>query len=249
MKEITLLCCFLFAVACRETVQNSPGAQEIVDRSIRVSGGDRYTESRISFSFRDLEYVLEPGPAGRVLKRINNTDTARVTDIRKRDGFERLIDGNAVEVPDSMASRYSNSINSVHYFAYLPFGLNDAAVNKELLGEVTIGGQDYYEVKITFDRQGGGKDYEDVYVYWFNKATYKPDYLAYEFDVDGGGLRFRKAYNERYIGGIRFVDYENYQAETGPRPDQLDSLYVAGELELLSRIELNEIAVNPGSYN
>ena len=48
-------------------------------------------------------------------------------------------------------------------------------------------------------------------MYWFNKETFKPDYLAYDFHTDGGGVRFRKAYNERYVDGIRFVDYENYK--------------------------------------
>lgn len=224
-------------------------AQDIVDRSIAVCGGDLYMKSNISFSFRGMKYVLEPSQGGRTMKRIKITDTSRIEDIRRGSDFSRLINGHPQEVPDSMASRYSNSINSVHYFAYLPFGLNDAAVNKELLGLVTVEGQEYYKVRVTFDEEGGGKDYEDVFVYWFNRKTFKPDFLAYEFITDGGGLRFRKAYNERYIGGIRFVDYENYQSKTGPLPVQLDSLYLAGTLRLLSKIELKNVTVNPGSYN
>ena len=113
---------------------------------------------------------------------------------------------------DSIANVYANSVNSVHYFANLPYGLNDPAVNKEFLGEVAIKDKEYYKIKVTFDQKGGGKDYEDIYLYWFNKETFKPDYLAYKFYVDGGGIRFRVAYNERYLGGIRFVDYENYEA-------------------------------------
>ena len=249
MKALIIWGFVLSALGCGKLAENSPSAQEIVDRSIEASGGHRYTSSNIAFFFRDMKYVMEQTPEGRTLKRIKITDTTRVTDIRKHDGFVRQVDGQTVEVPDSMATRYSNSINSVHYFAYLPFGLNDEAVNKELLGEVKIGSRDYYKVRVTFDKLGGGKDYEDIYVYWFDKKTFKPDYLAYEFEVDGGGLRFRKAYNERYVGGIRFVDYENYDVKTGPRPSQLDSLYKAGALELLSKIELTEITVNPDSYN
>ena len=30
-------------------------------------------------------------------------------------------------------------------------------------------------------------------------------------ESDGIGLRFREAFNERYINGIRFVDYNNYK--------------------------------------
>jgi hypothetical protein len=160
-----------------------------------------------------------------------------------------MIRDSLVAVPDSMARKYSNSINSVHYFAYLPFGLNDAAVNKRLLGEIEINGNMYYKLEVTFDQEGGGKDYEDVYIYWINKKTLKPDYLAYEFHVDGGGVRFREAYNERYINGIRFVDYRNYEPLDQVSVRETDSLFTAGKLLLLSHIELGDIEVNPGSYN
>lgn len=92
-----------------------------------------------------------------------------------------------------MALKYYNSVNSVHYFAYLPQGLNDKAVQKELLGEVVLKGEPYYKVRVTFAQEGGGNDYEDVFIYWFHKQKFTMDYLAYEFHVDGGGMRFREA--------------------------------------------------------
>ena len=62
-------------------------------------------------------------------------------------------------------------------------------------------------------------------------------------------MRFREAYNERRVGGIRFVDYRNFKYE-GPLPvTSLDSLYMAGHLEALSEIELEDIEVIPDSYN
>jgi len=64
-------------------------------------------------------------------------------------------------------------------------------------------------VNILDNQEGGGDDFDDTYVYFFNKSTFKPDYLAYDFHVNGGGMRFREAYNERYVNGIRFVDYNN----------------------------------------
>ena len=153
-------------------------------------------------------------------------------------------------MPDSLANIYSNSINSVHYFAYLPYGLNDPAVNKEFLGEMAIKGKDYYKVKVTFDQENGGDDFDDVYIYWFNKETFKPEYLAYEFHVNGGGLRFREAYNERYVNGIRFVDYNNYKSVSDSQSIyEIDSLFNKGELELLSKIELKDVVVSPGNYN
>lgn len=243
MKILLTISGLLFFSGCQPAPE-LPGAQDIVDRAIEVSGGELYKNSRISFDFRGYHYKMEPHSRNRVLKRIRIIETDTITDIKEGENFKRLLNDSLVTVPDSMAIRYSNSINSVHYFAYLPFGLNDPAVNKKLLGEVEVDGLPYYEIQVTFDRKGGGKDYEDVYVYWFNKKTFKPDYLAYSFESDGGGLRFRKAFNERYVGGIRFVDYYNFRTDRELHPSVLDSIYMAGKLEILSKIELRNIEVN-----
>ncbi len=74
--------------------------------------------------------------------------------------------------------------------------------------------------------------------------------MAYEFQVNGGGQRFRKAFNERKVGGIRFVDYQNYKnTQLDHHVHDIDKLYESGTLELLSEIRLEEITVNPGNYN
>ena len=126
----------------------------------------------------------------------------------------------------------------------LPVGLNDAAVNKELMGKDSIDNKEYYEIKVTFDEEGGGEDHEDVYMYWIGTQNYQVDYLAYSFEVNEGGLRFRKAYNPRTIEGIRFVDYENYKMDNlSTSLDTLDDLYESRQLELLSKIETKNIEV------
>ena len=151
-----------------------------------------------------------------------------------------------MQLPDTMSIKYANSVNSVHYFARLPYGLNDPAVRKELIGETTIKDKKYYKVKVTFKEDNGGDDFDDIYFYWFNKETFKPDFLAYKFHVDGGGIRFREAYNERYVGNIRFVDYTNLKPkEMLASIFTIDSLYEAGGMELLSKIELDSIQVTP----
>jgi hypothetical protein len=244
MKAVYLLALVFVAVSCKEKVQATLSAQEIVDRSISVSGGEHYSTHDIFYKFRDYEYASEWIDGKRVLKRIGRTDSTKVVDVKGAKGFERFVNDSLVPLKDSIANLYSNSVNSVHYFAHLPYGLNDGAVNKELLGEVTIRNKEYYKVKVTFDRQGGGKDYEDIYLYWFNKETFKPDYLAYKFYVDGGGIRFRAAYNERFVGGIRFVDYENYGASLeGTTFNDVEQLYERNKLKLLSKIILEDIAV------
>ncbi|KAB5491898.1 MULTISPECIES: DUF6503 family protein [Flagellimonas] len=244
MQRIFLLLFVLLSIACKETSKEELTAQEIVDKSIAASGGVLYNDHGTSFIFRDKEYVSRNENGKRVFKRISRLDSVTITDVKKDTGFERYMNDSLVAVPDSMAVKYANSINSVHYFVRLPFGLNDAAVNKELLGKESVGGKEYYKIKVTFDQQGGGDDFEDTYLYWFDTESFKPDYLAYDFHVDGGGQRFRKAYNERYVDSIRFVDYENYKPKTKDSDIlEIAKLYDKGELELLSKIEIMDIKV------
>lgn len=242
---ITVLSIVLF-VQCSE----KPDAQKIIDHAIGVSGGQMIAESTIEFTFRDKTYALNHDKQGRVLSRVTLTDSGEILDRLLPGGFERFIRDSLLTIPDSMARKYANSVNSVHYFAYLPYGLNDAAVNKEYLGSTLINGQSYHKIQITFDQENGGEDFEDVFVYWFNQASGHADYLAYVYHTDGGGMRFRAANNPRLVGGIRFVDYENYKPkEEGVLLKSLDSLYEAGELELLSMIALKDIRVTRDSYN
>ncbi|NNK09921.1 MAG: deoxyribose-phosphate aldolase [Flavobacteriaceae bacterium] len=249
MRSFFLGCLLVGVITgCRDT-EKTLSAQDLVDRAIEVAGGDLYEQSEFKFKFRDMEYVLERENGKKIMKRIKQTDSGRLSDIRKGDDFMRFLDEQPIQVSDSMASVYSNSINSVHYFAYLPYGLNDAAVNKELLGTKTIGNVEYYKVKVTFDQQGGGEDFEDVYLYWIDKEAFKPVYLAYEFHVDGGGMRFREAYNERYVNGIRIVDYLNFKPKGAADIMEIDDLFEKDQLELLSEIKLEAVEVSRDNYN
>lgn len=243
MRTYAILFLVLLGLACKEEPKVFT-AQEIVDASIEAAGGEVYEQSHISFNFRDTNYVLERQEGRRILKRIAVTDTAVVVDRLSGDTLSREINEKAVALPDSLKTAYSASVNSVHYFAYLPQGLNDPAVNKELLGLTKIGDNNYYKVKVTFDQEGGGTDYQDVFVYWFNKETLAPDFLAYEYHTDGGGMRFREAFNERTVNGMRFVDYRNYKPKEKVAVTALDSLFMAGKLEQLSVIELKDVDVN-----
>lgn len=245
MKKLFVFLLIFSLISCKEKEMAKPSAQNLVDKAIAVSGGDLYKSSNVSFTFRDRVYHSERYGNQKILRRVFVKDSAVVMDIKEPEVFCRYINDSLVVVPDTLANAYSNSVNSVHYFAYLPYGLNESAVNKEFLGEVNIKDSDYYKVKVTFNEEGGGDDFEDIYIYWFNKETSKPDYLAYDFQVNGGGMRFREAYNERYIKGIRFVDYKNYKPKVKNRSIfSIDSLYMKDDLELLSKIELKNISVD-----
>ncbi|SNZ00688.1 DUF6503 family protein [Flagellimonas pacifica] len=244
MKRIFFGILVLIIVSCKERTKTIFTAQEIVDKSIKASGGELYTNNGASFVFRDKKYISQNVEGKKILKRISILDSVIIMDIKTNSAFQRFMNDSLVNLPDSISNRYSNSVNSVHYFARLPLGLNDKAVNKELLGEEIIKGKEYHKVKVTFDQAGGGDDFDDTYVYWFNKESFKPDYLAYDFHVNGGGQRFREAYNERYVNGIRFVDYKNYKPKKkGTGILEIGQLFENGELELLSKIKLSEIEV------
>ncbi|MBT8178392.1 MAG: deoxyribose-phosphate aldolase [Eudoraea sp.] len=249
MKKLILIFGIVILLACNERVK-SPDVQALVDQAIEVSGGENYASMKVSFTFREKRYTGENTARGKKYSRFFLEDSLEILDILEGGTFQRQLDGKPISVQDSMATKYANSINSVHYFVRLPYGLNDPAVQKRYLGAADIDGTAYHKIEVTFKEQGGGDDFEDIYVYWLNKETLKPDYLAYEFHINGGGMRFRKALNERYVEGIRFVDYENYKPRT---PDanvyELDERFEEGTLELLSRIELEDIRVTPGNYN
>ncbi|MEN1784894.1 MAG: DUF6503 family protein [Bacteroidota bacterium] len=239
----------LLCGACRQqqAAKNTITVQEIVDAAIVDSGGEQYKDHTVSFRFRDRLYESALVKGKQVLRRTTHTDSITIVDEKRGNNFYRIINDSLMTLHDTLANRYANAVNSVHYFSRLPYGLNAAAVHKQFLDTVTIKGQRYFKVKVTFDEFNGGDDFEDVYLYWFNIATAKPDYLAYSFAVNGGGMRFREAFNERYVGGIRFVDYNNYKPLKGQSIDLMDIAqhYERGELELLSKIAVEAITVAP----
>jgi len=244
MRIIYILFILVTLTSCKKEIPLS--AQDIVDKTIEVSGGDKYLNAEIDFDFRDKHYrsVREGGKFQ--YERQFQDSIGIIKDVLNNDGFQRFVNDTLTKIPDSMAVKYTSSVNSVHYFALLPYGLNDAAVNKSSLGEVSIKDKLYYKIKVTFSQEGGGEDYEDVFIYWIEAETFKADYIAYSYiEDDGVGIRFREAYNERFINGLRFVDYNNYKSEDATMDLLgLDKAFESGSLELLSKIELENIEVN-----
>ena len=236
----------LFLVASCSEEKKELTAEEIINKAIENAGGERYKNAEIEFVFRNKDYrSSRAGGKFQLERRFNDSLGNNIQDVLNNDGFDRFVNDSLVQVQDSLKLAYGNSVNSVHYFVQLPFGLNAEAANKELIGKDSISGREYYEVKVTFSENGGGTDHEDEYLYWIDTQNFEVDYLAYNFEVNGGGMRFRKAFNHRIIEGIRFVDYENYKYEDLSTPlKALDSLYEKRELELLSLIETKDIKVN-----
>jgi len=236
----------LFLMSCDEKKPSSqstppadPLAQEIVDKAIQAHGGAAYQTIYAGFDFREKYYSVQRLDDRYIYTREFEDSTGRIKDVLVSSSkLTRTVNGDTVALTDEWHGKYLNSVNSVLYFALLPYGLNDAAVKKKYLGETTVKGKAYHKIEVTFQQQGGGKDFEDVFVYWFAKDTYRLDYLAYYYNTDETGIRFREAYNQQVVDGVVFQDYVNYKpADSTSTVYDTDSLFEKGLLTQLSKIE------------
>jgi hypothetical protein len=244
MKKFVLVVLVISSLfqACNTQVND---AQTAIDKAIAASGGEKYLNSTIEFDFRDKHYRARREGGIFSYERIFNEGDNTIHDFLTNDGFEREINGKITEVPDSMKTKFSASVNSVIYFALLPYALNDPSVIKTWRGETEIENKGYYKVEVSFQAQGGGEDHEDMFLYWIDKNDFSIGYMAYSYEEGTGlGYRFRKSYNPRNVNGILFLDYINYKPKQEVKLSELEDLYKKGELEELSKIELINIEVN-----
>ncbi|WP_040396577.1 DUF6503 family protein [Cesiribacter andamanensis] len=239
LLNLGLLLCSLLAGCGR---RDDP--QRIIDAAIEAHGGSRFNELEMAFDFRKHHYTYQrQGGLFRYTREITDS-SGHVLDVLSNAGFTRLINGDTVSLPEERAQAFTNSVNSVHYFAMLPYGLNDAAVQKSYVAETRLKGEPYHLIRVRFAQEGGGVDHEDEFLYWIHTETHTMDYLAYSYQTEGGGMRFREAFNQRELGGIRLQDYRNYKPKGEGVPlDSLGSLWDAGRLELLSEIRLLNVQV------
>lgn len=251
-----ILCTFL--LACTDSASESSQvtaptpvldeAQKIVNRAVEKHGGSAYDNLSLAFDFRDRHYEGMRKAGKFEFKRLlKQEDGTELLDILDNEKLIRKKNGELVELSPKDSSAYANSVNSVFYFALLPYFLNDPAANKAYLGQTEMKGEPYHKIKVTFRQEDGGKDFEDEFVYWIHAKEYTMDYLAYNYLTDGGGARFREAYNVRTVEGVRFADYINYKPEPDSRAvEDFDSLFEAGQMKELSRIDTENIEVKVG---
>ena len=222
-------------------------AQErIVDKAIEVSGMEKMKNAEASFTFRKHTYSYKRQNGQFTYTRIGkNRDSSLVRDIYTNKGFTRYIDETMASITEERKNAYTNSVNSVMYFAFLPLWLKDPAVILKDLGKSSIKGKEYHKIRVTFQQEGGGDDFEDVFLYWFDVEDYSMDYLAYKYFTGKGGMRFREAYNQRTVDGITLQDYRNLQPKIkdGVPFEQIEKAFENGKLEELSIIELKNMKI------
>ncbi|HKK39885.1 MAG TPA: DUF6503 family protein, partial [Cryomorphaceae bacterium] len=146
------------------TTELVPRGEAIVDSAIAYHGGDLYENADLGFGFRGREYraIRQDGKfeyvntyrdsAGDHLRRLTN------------EGFSQELNNEIIALTEKDSTTRAASVNSVIYFALLPGMLKTQAADKEFLGTEVIEGQQYYKVRVTFSEQGGGEDYDDVFL-------------------------------------------------------------------------------------
>lgn len=230
-------------MACRQAPETSAGG--LIEKTIHAHGWDQKKPALISFDFRAHHYDIQRAAKGIGFSRaILEPKDSLVDRWINYEDFSRRRLGAPVVVSDSMQNVYAQSINSVVYFMQLPLGLQDAAVVASHEGSTDIGDQTYEVLKVGFKEQGGGEDFQDAFYYWIHDQNYTIDFMAYSYQTNGGGTRFRVAKNVQTIAGFRFQDYDNYKPTQHPTAlDSLPYLWEAGQLEFLSAIESENIKV------
>ena len=229
--------------ACTAPREPASPAQQMVDRAIERHGGDRYTNARIEFTFRGRPFVILNDGGMFSYTRTYSDSSGSIVEVLSNDGFTRTADGEPYEMTQREYNIWTEDVNSVVYFALLPYKLNDQAVVKRSLGSETVEGRLYERVEVTFEPEGGGRDHDDRFVFWFHSEDATMDYLAYHY-TQRGTSRFRKAVNVREIGGIRFADYLNYKADSlGYNVELASKAFEAGKLTLLSDVVLDSVRV------
>ncbi len=217
---------------------------ELVADSAVAFHGSISDNLALGFSFRDRAYSVSTENGKFKYEVIYQIEEGRRVGTLTNDGYSETVNGGWVSLTAKDSAARAESINSVVYFALLPAPLNDPAAKKYFDGEEEIDGKKYYRIKVAFSEVGGGKDHDDVFLYWFDIDDYSMDYLAYSYNSGEGGTRFRAAQKSRRINGVLFQDYTNYKGPSSHDSLQyISSLYKAGFLPVLSSIELSKVSI------
>lgn len=220
-----------------QILKNNPDL-ELFDLCYTKHGGDKFNKANYQFEFRGNIYSFQNNGQDYIYEKrskdsLGNTTIDRMSN---NSSFNRIVNNVEIELTEDDKNKYESSLNSVIYFATLPHKLTDGSVNKEFTDVQMFANNKYNLMKVTFQQEGGGEDFDDEYMYWINSKTNEIDFFAYNYTVNGGGARFRSAFNKRVVDGILFQDYINYEAPKDVPLANLLKLYESDSLIKLSEI-------------
>ena len=145
-------------------------------------GQHLFENATLSFLFRDKQYSARRFDTEYIYTRSFKDGSALIEDMLINSiNFSRKKNGVSMEIENEWADKYSKSINSVLYFFQLPYLLNDPAVEKTYQGIRQINDKEYYQIKVSFQEENGGDDFNDEYLFWINVNNFEIDYFDYNY--------------------------------------------------------------------
>ena len=108
--------------------------QYIVDRSIEAHGSATLNKAIIEFDHRGKHFKATRNDGLFSYERTYTDSTGSVREVLNNDEVFKEINGNRVELTEKKRYSVQETLNSVLYFGFLPFFLNDPAVQKKIPG-------------------------------------------------------------------------------------------------------------------
>lgn len=249
MLPILAFCWGFMFTSCQQ--EQPVQAKDVIIRAQKIHGSHVLDRAKVEFVFRGKKFEVLRFNGQYQYKRQYQDSTGIFEEYLTNEGVSRIRNGKPQTLSDDEKAQIETALNSVVYFALLPYNLKDEAVQAKYLGTVQVEGQPYHQIEVRFAEQAGGKDWQDRYIYWFHQKMGTMDYLAYFYHTNESGARFRKAANPRIISGVRIADYLNYRAPEGVTSVVHENLlsfpqrFENGELALLSEVNLEQVTITP----
>jgi hypothetical protein len=240
-----------WAPAAAQETAGEPGkteAQQVVAKSVAFHGGELYRGSKTSLT------ITSRSGSFRVISRVDG-DLFDHTVITKRQGTREVratndtvevrLNGEPVPVEPGQEQGLRDFVSARVYFPFLPYRLGDPGVYTHDLGTEEWDGRALRKIKVTFE-PGSSTDANDEYLYWFDPESGRLEQFAYSFVAGGGGLRLRKGFNYRRVGGLLFFDSDNYGIDgQGMRVEQITPAFAEKKMKKISTVTLTDIEVEP----
>ncbi len=214
-------------------------AHWVIQKSIDYHGGN-FTGKTLQFEFREKRYKGIFSKKETLMVRSFTKNDSSYVDSISNDKAIRTLQNQNVDLSEKKNSAIVNAVNSVFYFVMLPSKLKDPAVVSEYLGIENSNTGSYHKVAVSFKQDGGGDDFQDKFMYWFDAQTFQMTFLAYSYETNGGGIRFRSVEKEHKLpSGYVLQDYVNYKTDSlGTKLEDLLTFHSSKRLKKISTIKL-----------
>lgn len=241
MRQLLLLV-VLGLVAC---ASERPEGEALLRQARKAHGADRLEHATVEFALDGARFRVErDGERFAYARTWADRSGLVFRDVLTAEGLERTIDGRAVGLGEAARREAATALRAAVYLALLPFSLDGAAEEALVLTPDTLSGQAYERVALPLDRAAPGLDERGRLVLWIHPERHTVDYLAYRYAADGGGARFRAAYEPRTVEGVRFANHYEFSGDLLEVPvEGLGQFYERGELNFLGRVELDSVRV------